>query len=125
MHCTGYPYVSYEDEDIQFQKEISMLSGGDVFSTKSSLGLGCFSIERFSEELVIIKDLLIQEELLVLALKEISKIVPANQYIVRIPPFVEGMAGGDVRAFGMAKASEKISINPATEVRGYLGLAFD
>lgn len=123
--CKGSPHVSYEDRDIQFQKNISRLSGEDIFSIKTHKAKGCFAMERSSEDQVMIKELLMEEKLLVGALKEISKYAPAKEYIVRIPPFAVSDFKGELKPFGMLKIDDNSYTDLFQGKAGYLGLAFD
>ena len=130
---TGYSYIDYQDEEISFQKKESQLFGSDIYGIElkaftdernGAVGVnGCAAIERISEDKVIVKELLLSENYLPVALKQILKLMPAEKYIVRTPVFLGETLGGSVRAFGMLRVNQKTDLSAINEA--YLGIAYD
>lgn len=118
----GNTCILYQDEDLLFQKKTALLSGGDVFLFSGKGVTGCGIVERISSRRIIIKELLIQEDVIAACLKKIVEIMPAEEIIVRMPPYYNGFLAGQTRVFGMAKAMDSVLPFPAD---GYLGIAFD
>ena len=119
---TGFPYVDYREAEILFQKKASQLFGADIYAVTAGGEEGCAIVER-TEEKVIVKELLIPDKYLGPVVKEISKRMPAQRYIVRTPSFTWDKTGGAVRPFGMLRASNG-SPGPMPEDI-YLGIAYD
>ncbi len=121
----GKLYVSYRNEDIVYQKKVSKLSGADIFGLKIEEVDGCAVIERINQDKIIIKELLINNEFIPAAVKHISRVLPAKEYILRLPVFSGEQLKGTIRPLGMIRAHNEI--NPETIIKdhGYLGLAFD
>jgi len=126
----GKFFIAYGDEDIQYQKKLSQHSGADIYGvsieeTAGCVVKGCAVIERISSEKVLIKELLISEESYHPVIKEIVKLVPAKEYILRTPAYLGKNLGGKVRSFGMIKEHGDFEPKVTSEDRGYLGIAFD
>ncbi len=104
-------YVDYRESEILFQKKTSQLFNADIYSIKIEGGEGCAIVER-TEEMVIVKELLIAEKFIVSAIKEISVQMPAQRYIIRTPSFYNCNIGGNVRPFGMVRVSKLPNPSP-------------
>jgi GNAT superfamily N-acetyltransferase len=121
----GKPYVSYFNEDIAYQKKVSQMSGADIYNLDFEEIYGCAAIERINPDKVIIKELLINGELIPVVVKCISRILPAREYILRLPVFLGKQLEGSIRPLGMIRAINEIDPEIVSKDYGYLGLAFD
>lgn len=125
----GTLYIAYEEADIAYQKSLSQLSGTDICGIDFGAVQGCLALERISEAKVLIKELLLPDRYLKVALKQLALQVPAGEYVLRTPPGQAAELGGKVRPFGMLRIRQDLdatfvnSLNP--DSGGYLGLAFD
>jgi GNAT superfamily N-acetyltransferase len=117
--------VSYKNEEVAYQKKLSQLSGADIYAVDIGDLQGCVTIERANSDKVIIKEMLIQEEHIPEVLKEILRMIPAMEYILRLPAYLGESLGGIIRPFGMIKFNSEIKIEITQDQFGYLGLAFD
>lgn len=126
----GKYYIAYGDEDIQYQKKLSRKSGADIYAiriegTNGWEVNGCMVIEKISSEKVIIKEFLIREEFFHSVIKEIYKLIPAQEYILRTPVDYGENLGGKIIPFGMIKDQREFGPEKTSIGRGYLGIAFD
>ena len=117
-------YVEYSNDEIIYQKKLSKESGGDIYTIDMNGIKGCLVAERINNEKVIIKELLIPENLVDEALMEITNLLPAKEYILRLPAYRTEELDRYVRVFGMIQVL-KSDINISQETFGYLGLAYD
>ena len=122
---SGNFYIAYEDEDIEYQKKLSALSGADIYGIGCKNIQGCAAIERISADRVIIKELLIPEEFFAAAMKLITRQLHAKEYILRAPACWGEQFGGIIRPFAMVKKHQEIDVLITPENPGYLGIAFD
>lgn len=118
----GFTYVNYREAEILYQKKTSQLFNADIYSILTENGEGCAIVER-TEEMVIVKELLIEERYFVPVIKKIAAQMPAQRYIFRTPSFFNCDIGGDIRPFGMVRVSSNLP-NPSPQDI-YLGIAFD
>ncbi len=121
----GRLYISYPDEDIAYQKKLSQLSGADIYAVDIEDIGGCFAVERISPDKVLIKEILLPEDFINVAIKQIVQLVSANEYIFRIPPYLGEHLRGTLRPFGMFKTHKKSDWIISPGDLGYLGFAFD
>lgn len=121
----GKLYISYADEDIAYQKELSKLSGADIYALDFAEIQGCVAIERVTLDKVFIKEILLPEELINLAIKLIAQLISAKEYVVRTPSFLGEDLGGTIRPFGMFRVLNGTEVEILPSESGYLGLAFD
>lgn len=126
----GKFHIAYADKDIEYQKKLSRQSGTDIYgiNIQTTNGLhfkGCAVLERRSAEKIVIKELLVPEESLNPVLREISKLIPAKEYLLRTPAYSGENLGGVIRSFGMIKDYKKYSSEISFDNKGYLGIAFD
>lgn len=122
---SGKRYVAYSIEDISYQKKLSQQSGADIYGLDIDGVQGCAVIEKLNVDKVMIKELLIADELLPTAVQHIAQLLPAKEYILRTPPYLGRRLGGSVRPYGMIKKNQEIDLEITPEGFGYLGLAFD
>jgi ribosomal protein S18 acetylase RimI-like enzyme len=122
-------YISYTDEDIAYQKLLSQQSAADIYGLDFEGELGCTVIERLNPDRVMIKELLVSEEFLVRAVKCITQIAPAKEYILRTPVFLgrklESITHSIIRPFAMYRTNQKNGFHIKKDDAGYLGIAFD
>jgi len=121
----GCYYLSYNDEEITYQQKLSRMSGADIYALDVAAERGCLVVERISAEKVLIKELLISEENLNTALKEIAANFAAQEYILRTPAQLGHKLGGRLRPFGLWQPVGGQTVPLNAEAQGYLGLAFD
>lgn len=121
----GRLFVSYFDEDIAYQKRLAQESGGDIFTVDIEDIEGCFAIERISSDKLLIKELILPDKFILVAIRQIAQLLSAKEYSLRTPPHLGEPLGGYIRPFGMFKVNSGIDyvISPAD--LGYLGFAFD
>ncbi|SHN76297.1 GNAT family N-acetyltransferase [Desulfitobacterium chlororespirans] len=127
----GTPYIAYGEEEVAYQKQVSRLSGADLYELSSGGVQGCAAVECLTEDKVLVKELLVPETLIAQGLKALAQTIPAQEFIIRTPaPWGQEM-GGQIRSFGMLKRTscrEWGAVAPDDGVWGktaYLGLAFD
>lgn len=121
----GKLYVAYGDEEIAYQKALSKYSGADIYAIDIEDIRGCAIVERINSEKVIIKELLIPEKFLKDGIIQITKLLPAKEYILRLPSYLGEDFGGVIRAFGMIHLHRRIDEKVVTNTSGYMGLAYD
>ena len=119
----GQAYLNYRDDEVLFQKRLARMFDADLFILGVGGIEGCAYAERMSQEEVIVKEFLVPDRFLVSALKELTRLLPADRYTVRTPMGSGGLLGGEVRPFGMLR------LNGAgcrqTDTPSYLGIAYD
>lgn len=127
----GTAYIAYGEEEVAYQKQVSRLSGADLYALSSGGVQGCAAVECLTEDKVLVKELLVPEALIAQGLKALAQTIPAQEFIIRTPtPWGQAM-GGQIRSFGMLKRTsyrEWRAVAPEDGVWGktaYLGLAFD
>lgn len=125
LQLKGYLHIAYADQDIDHQKKLSQMSGADLLAIDFENVKGCAAIERISRDKVLIKEILLPQILLKGAIQQISKILPAKEYIIRMPAFTGQVLGGEIRPFGMYRAQSNSKDIIGFDEQGYLGLAFD
>jgi GNAT superfamily N-acetyltransferase len=121
----GKPYVSYNNEDITYQKKLSQMSEADIYGLEFTEVYGCAVAERINPDKVIIKELLVNGEFIPAAVKMISCLLPAKEYILRQPVFQGRQHESTIRPLGMIRANDEIEPEIVLKDYGYLGLAFD
>lgn len=121
----GQLYISYYEREIDYQKSLSQKSGTDIYGIDTETVQGCVALERINADKVLVREILVPEEFLAMALKIIAKQIPAQEYIVRRPVFCGGQLGGYIRPFGMMKVLGKNEYKHTAKNMGYLGFAFD
>lgn len=125
LQLKGCLHIAYADQDIDYQKKLSQMSGADLFAIDFENVKGCAAIERISPDKVLIKEILLPQILLKGAIQQISKILPGKEYIIRMPAFTGQVLGGEIRPFGMYRAQSNSKDTIVFNEQGYLGLAFD
>lgn len=116
--------IEYAVKELAYQKQLAVKSGADLLGIDSDGVQGCAILERMDSDRVIIKELLIPDEFMLQAIKQMMRRCPAKEYILRLPASLGEQFGGSVRPFGMYRAfHEDLEIVP--EDLGYLGIAFD
>ena len=122
---SGRLYVAYPDEEIAYQQSLSRQSGADIFGIEINKNQGWVVIERLNSDKILIKELLISDQLLSAAIQQIAQLWPAKEYVLRTPSFWGQRVQGTIRPFGMIKAIQQNEIEITAEEIGYLGFAFD
>ncbi|MDP4159283.1 MAG: GNAT family N-acetyltransferase [Bacillota bacterium] len=122
---SGRLFISYADEDIAYQKKLSQLSSADIYAVDIEDIQGCLAVERITSERVLIKEILLPEDFINVAIKQIVQLLPAEEYILRTPPYLGEHLGGCVRPFGMIRVPSGMNLVITPDDLGYLGFAFD
>lgn len=120
----GYPYVDYAHAEIAYQKKLCQQYGGDLYALDIGDATGCAVVERISPEEVLIKELLVPDDLVKESIREIAIALAARIYHVRMPVFLGEPLEGVTRHFGMAKnygQEDRVFAGAS----GYLGIAYD
>ncbi|MCO1602985.1 GNAT family N-acetyltransferase [Desulfosporosinus nitroreducens] len=121
----GRLYISYPDENISYQKKLSQLSGADIYAINIDDIQGCLAVERITSDKVLIKEILLPDDLLNTAVKQIVQQLTAKEYVLRTSPHIGQQLGGSIRPFGMIRVQSAIDTLIMPEDLGYLGVAFD
>ena len=121
----GRLYIAYADEDISYQKKLSRQSGADIYGIDIGEIQGCAAIERLTADKVLIKEILLPDDLIHVAIKQIAQLLYAKEYLLRTPAFLGEHLGGSIRPFGMIRGHAKIDLEITPVELGYLGFAFD
>lgn len=124
-HLKGRLYVAYDDEEIAYQKILSRRSGADIYAIDIDNHHGCAAVERLNADKVLIKEMLIDEELTLAGVALLVQLLDAKECILRTPAFLGEQLGGTIRPFGMVKAHGNIDLEIRPNDLGYIGLAFD
>lgn len=128
---SGTPYIAYREEEVAYQKQVSRLSGADLYELSIRGVQGCAAVECLTEDKVLVKELLVPDGLIPQGLKALAQTIPAQEFIIRTSaPWGQAM-GGQIRSFGMLKRTSSRESGPINqkdslfEEGAYLGLAFD
>ncbi|MGI6575883.1 MAG: GNAT family N-acetyltransferase [bacterium] len=121
----GSFYIAYAEQQIAYQKALAQQTCADIYGIEIDGARGCTAIERINQDKLLIKELLLPEHLLYAAIKEISRLLPAKEYVIRTPVFLGRQLEGNARAFAMMRANGKNSLQITPKTCGYLGFAFD
>ena len=126
MQLNGRPHIAYADEEIAYQKKLSLKSGADIYGIdiKDKIG-GCLAIERVDADRVLIKEILLPDEFIDLAIQQVLKLLHAKEYIYRTPVFLGNHLGGSIRPFGMIRLNSECNLEISPQELEYLGFAFD
>lgn len=120
----GACFVDYKDDEISFQKKEAQLYGTDIYKIEQEDStIGVATIEKNLGK-VIVKELLIPDQYLVSAIKEISDLISGETYIIRTPPAFGKELGGEIHSFGMIKINQKENMIEES-IPSYLGIAYD
>ncbi len=124
---SGCSYVSYREDEIVFQKKESQFYGADLMKIMCKDTVGCAVIERISARKVLIKELLIEEDCLAVAMILIGKQMASELYIFRTPEFFSGELVEELKSFGMIRINDSYlrSEDPICQKNAYLGIAYD
>lgn len=122
---SGRLYIAYADEDIAYQKKLSRLSGADLYGIDGKNIKGCAAVERINPTKILIKEILVPDEVLNESIKLIAQQLQAQELILRTPAYQGKHLGGAVRPFGMVRILKDINLEITPEALGYLGFAFD
>jgi GNAT superfamily N-acetyltransferase len=121
----GRMHVAYRDEEIAYQKKLSKWTGADIYSISFGGVNGCAAIERINANRVLVKELLMPAHLIESTIVEIADLLPAKEYLLRLPVHQNQRVDGTVRPFGMMKLHGHHGFCMASDQTGYLGIAFD
>ncbi len=123
----GRLYASYNALEIAYQKKLSCRSGADIFAIRAKdthEKAGCAIAEKFADNTVMIKELLVDDAMLESSVVAIAERMTAKNYILRLPPDKGSALGSEVRTFGMLQPlSDEGFLRRYSN--GYLGIAFD
>ncbi|HHX59941.1 MAG TPA: GNAT family N-acetyltransferase [Epulopiscium sp.] len=123
------PYVDYNNEELDYQKKLSKEFGADLYCINIGDIKGCAIVEWIDQNKIFIKEILMPDHLIKEGLKKIAQLLPAKDYMVRLPTDLGGNLGGIIRPFGMMKIEDTIQIGIKDEMldkkQGYMGIAYD
>src|SRR5690606_4213248 len=66
-------YIEYKNDQIAYQKKLSKKSGADIYIFDIGRTQGCAAVERINDEKVIVKEILLPENLINQGLKKITE----------------------------------------------------
>lgn len=122
----GRIYVSYRDEEIAYQQKLSLQTGADIYALDCNGIQGCAALERINSDKVLIKELLLPPDLIQAGIACLTGLLPAREYILRLPGFRGPQYNGKIRPFAMFKIfGQGDALPDFSKESGYLGLAFD
>jgi len=122
---SGRLHIAYDNEDIKYQKGLSVQSGADIYGITYDNVQGCAAVERASSDKVFIKEMLLHEKMFNKAIKLIAQQLYAKEYILRTPVYLADHLGGTIRPLAMVKIHREIDLLITPDEHGYLGFAFD
>lgn len=117
----GVLYLDYNNREIDYQKRVSNKFGAEIYGINIGKIKGCAIVERINHDEIFIKEILMPEHLIEDGLKKVKLLLPAKNYIVRLPAYLGESLGGIVRPFGMIKPYDQIFQGKL----GYMGIAYD
>lgn len=123
----GRRFISYADADIAYQKDLSRRTGADIYGLDLEGVQGCCVVERIAADKVLVKEILIPEDFLSLAVKEVVRQLLAKEYFFRTSPHLGEQLDWFLRPFGMFRTlgeNESEAVKMPNDY-GYLGFAFD
>lgn len=126
-------FTDYPFGQVEYQKKLSLQSGTDLYGLvcsnleeKTEEIKGCALVERRDENRVVIKELLLpKENFYIPALKKLTEVLKAREFLIRTPVHLGKSLGGMIRPFGMIKALAGYNLDMLNSEQGYLGIAFD
>ena len=121
----GRLYIDYDDQEINYQKKVSQRFGADLYGFTIGGREGCAIVERIDNDQVLIKEILIAEDLLGEAIRKIKALLPAENYVLRLPAYLGASLGGELEPFGMITDDHMLENSIFTSNQGYLGIAYD
>lgn len=121
----GRLHVAYADDDIAYQKKLSVQTGADVYAIDIDETQGCAVIERLAEDKVLFKEILLPREFIGTGIKALVQLLEAWEYIVRTPAYLGQDVGGLVRPYGMFRVQQELALSLTSADLGYMGLGFD
>ncbi len=124
-HLQGSLYVAYEDGDIAYQKLLSKRTGADIYTIDVNGYCGCATVERINAHRLLVKELMMPDFFLNTAVAGIAKLLPAKEYVLRLPAHQGKNLNGTVRPFGMVKLHREPGTGICFDGLGYLGIAYD
>ncbi len=124
MLLQGQPYVDYNHQEIDYQKKLCQKYGGDLYGLDIEDVKGCLVAEKISKDKLLIKEILLPDQLIQEGLRKVMEALPAKIYEVRSPGFLGQALGGTIRPFGMFREyGENNRLSP--DKLTYLGIAYD
>ena len=124
----GIPHIAYPADALAYQAGCCALGEGGLFVGEVSGEPLCLCAERADADLVVVKELLGSDNARRLAVPDLPRVAPAQQWELRgpCPPDERSGPRDELERFAMLKW-----LDPAAEAAwdwnatGYLGLAFD
>lgn len=125
----GNLYVDYNEEEIDYQKKVSMAFAADLYGINVDEIRGCAVIEWIDQNNLFIKEILMPAHLIKAGLEKIAEVFPAKNYLLRLPTYLGEDLGGIIKPFAMVKLYDHIPKQISELIfcgeQGYLGVAFD
>ena len=123
---SGIPHLACADELAAFQKSLSRLEGADIYLISAGGAVGCAAAEYLDEDSVVVKELIIDPDVLPAAAAQLAGALPALRYHIRTPAVWSGLPGSYIQPFGMMKWYNKDKEAAwGASTNCYMGLAFD
>lgn len=118
----GRAHIAYPEDALAYQAGCCRLSGGGLFGGETPEGPVCLCAEGAGNGLVIVKEYLGAPAARESALRDLSRVAPAERWLVREP--LSAASGG--WKFAMQKwLDPELDANWDWDSTAYLGLAFD
>jgi len=76
---SGRIFITYADEDIAYQKKLSQQSGADIYAIDIEDSQGCLAVEKMTSDKVLIKEILVPEDFMNVAIKQIVQQLSAKR----------------------------------------------
>lgn len=122
----GLCHVSFDEEGINYQQALCADADGGMHKINTEKSSGCAVIEMLPDNVVFIKELLIDNNCLWEAAALIADEYPGTEYIIRTPSDRGNPLGGEVRRFAMSIFfGDKVGTLFPRELNAYFGLAYD
>ena len=122
---SGVPHIVYNDAVLPYQSGLCGLSGGGLFRADTANGPACAIVERYSDRLVSIKELLAPAEYTDDIVSAVASMFTAKEYHVRMPLRSSDTEPG-ARRFGMLAVSRDLLFSGRDEnTAPWFGLAYD
>lgn len=123
----GLPHIAYPEDALAYQAGCCALGQGGLFVGHTAQGPVCMCAEDAGNGLVMVKELLGAPAACRLSLSDLSRVAPAQRWLVRTPrPQWESPANQPMGQFGMLKwLDSELKKSWDWSSTAYLGLAFD
>ena len=121
------PHIAYPEDALRYQEGCCALGRGGLFVGDTAAGPVCLCAEEAGDGLTVVKEFLGEPAARRQALGDLSRVAPAERWLVRGPrPREESQANRGLGQFGMLKwLDPELSRSWDWSSTAYLGLGFD